>query len=163
GQAAVKLRFRGSLCQLRRPPGLPFSFAFLCSSLSVGPRRSAASKAGPSFSSGVDLERSLHQSQAVGLCSARGRCSLLTGSVSSTGGRLFPDEVFPVSTCLGLSYGVWRFGEARVVRVVLHRLVSRRWWTCVGVTVLVSPTPAFPVATCVDTAARVAARDAGQI
>ncbi|CAF1723720.1 unnamed protein product, partial [Brassica napus] len=78
-------------------------------------------------SSGVDLERSLHQSQAVGLCSARGRCSLLTGSVSSTGGRLFPDEVFPVSTCLGLSYGVWRFGEARVVRVVLHRLVSRRW------------------------------------
>ncbi|KAF2607683.1 hypothetical protein F2Q68_00044747 [Brassica cretica] len=66
-QAAVKLRFRRSLCRLRRPPGLPFSFAFLCSSLSVGPRRSAASKAGPSFSSGVDLERSLHRSQAVGL------------------------------------------------------------------------------------------------
>lgn len=126
GQAAVKLRFRRSLCRLRRPPGLPFSFAFLCSSLSVGPRRSAASKACPSFSSGVDLERSLHRSQAVGLCSARGRRSRLTGSVSSTGGRLFPDEVFPVWTWLGLSYGVWRFGEARVVRLVLHRLVSRR-------------------------------------
>ncbi|KAF3523343.1 hypothetical protein F2Q69_00048721 [Brassica cretica] len=67
GQAVVKLRFRRSLCRLRRPSGLPFSFAFLCSSLSVGPRRSAASTAGPSFSSGVDLERYLHRSQAVGL------------------------------------------------------------------------------------------------
>ncbi|KAL0649152.1 hypothetical protein Bca4012_091843 [Brassica carinata] len=56
-----------------------------------------------------------------------------------------------------------RFGlglRFRDLELLVSSSASDLRWTCVGVTVLVSSTPAFPVATCVDTAARVAARDA---
>ena len=92
--------FRRSSCLSRRPPGLFFVF-FLRLSLFVGPRRSPASEARPSFVSGVDLESSLHLGQSVVCGSARERCCSSSVLFSKARVSLYPDEVFLLGRALG--------------------------------------------------------------
>ncbi|KAF3577530.1 hypothetical protein DY000_02035613 [Brassica cretica] len=158
GQAAAPPSLSGSH---RASPGgrrVSFSVFFLRLSLFVGPRRSPASEARPSFASGVDLESSLHLGQSVVCGSARGRVAALRNPIYSW----CAPSVW-LRSGGGVTVGQCRVGleDSRISSSLSPPSASDRWWARVGATMLVSP--ACSVATCVGMAARVAARVASLI
>ncbi|KAF2568860.1 hypothetical protein F2Q68_00028131 [Brassica cretica] len=118
------LRFLAVVVPLQAAAGFLFRF-FLRLSLFVGPWRSPASEACPSFASGVDLESSLHLGQSVVCGSARGRVAALRNPIYSwcapsvwlRGGG-------------GVTVGQCRVGleDSRISSSLSPPSASDRWW-----------------------------------